>query len=233
MTASNYLEMRGKEKDGYVVRLNKHPSGWEITYIPTKDKAILDRRSSLFKVLGEEGRDLKATLDNFHINTKKREKALMFAKAMIKDLFEGKEVRGIYLHSRDFQIGKTYLANAIVNHLADKGKSGIILFAPSWARIAKDFDNESRIAELKYADIVVIDDIGAEYQSDWFRTEILVPVLNSRLQRKKLTIFTSNYSPIQLQELYIEGSKSNGSIMGVERLMSRICELAEGVELDE
>ncbi len=233
LTASNYLEMRGKEKDGYVIKLNKYPSGWEITYIPTKDKAILDKRSSLFKVLGEEGRDLKASLGSFHVKTEKRKKALHYAKSMIKDLLDGQEVRGLYLHSDKFQIGKTYLANAIVNELADKGKTGVILFAPSWARIAKDFENEPRIRELKAADVVVIDDLGAEYRSEWFRTEILVPVLNARLQMKKLTIFTSNHSIIGLKEHYDELSKTKGETKDLERLVSRIYELADEVELDE
>jgi primosomal protein DnaI len=234
MTAANYLDMRGKEKEGYIAKLLKKKTGWSITYIPTKNQVRFEKRASAFKTLGIDGRDFKASLINFYTTTDKRKRAFAYAKSTIKDLIECKKPRGLYLHSKGFQIGKTYLANAIVNELADKGKTGVILFAPAFARQAKDFDNnEGRIRELQNADIVVIDDIGAEYRSPWFRDEILVPVLNTRLANNSLTIFTSNYSIIELKEHYAETCKTKGDIKDIERLASRIYELADEVELDE
>lgn len=234
MTAANYLDMRNKDFDGYTVKLNKYKTGWSISYIPTKDKLRFDKRLSAFKTVGDDIWDLKASLANFWDTTEKRKKALLFSKAMIKDVLNSKAARGLYIHSELYQIGKTYLANAIINELADKGKTGLILFTSSFARQAKDFDNnEQRVKEVMAADILVIDDIGSEFRSSWFRDEILLPILNSRLSSGKLTIFTSNYSISELQDYYTETSKNKGELKNVERLVSRIYELADEVELDE
>ena len=222
--AFNYLEMRGIEKDGCLPVLKTKPY-LEIQYRITERKKREIQRSNI-QLFGEDSRDLEASLDKFSIKTAKRKNAHKLAKMIVSG---GLNI-GLYIHCPKFQIGKTYLANAIVNGLADKGFSGSFLFAPSFSRQAKDFPRlEERLKTLNQCDVLVIDDIGAEYRSDWFRIEILMPILQHRLSRRKLTIFTSNYSIDQLEALYRQQSQP----VDVKRLMTRIRDLTEEIEIDD
>lgn len=221
-TAYLYLQLRGFEKDGYLPVLVKNPY-LEIIYVATKEKTMQLKRTNYINCFGEDSRDIEASLEKFRTNTASRKKALKHA----NDIVSGNVKHGLYIHSGDFQIGKTYLANAITNALVDKGMHGSFLFTPSLARQAKEFDQvESRIRTLNESDLLVIDDIGAEHRSPWFRNEVLMPLLQHRLANKKLTIFTSNYSIEELGNLY-------GPSVDTRRLITRILELAEVIHLDD
>lgn len=217
-----YLQIKNIEKDGYVPLLKLDPY-IEIVYVPTPKKTEQLKRTLFVKCFGEDSRDITASLSDFNVNTANRKRALKIANQIVS----GVEQRGIYIHSKEFQIGKTYLANAITNALIDKGIHGSFLFSPSFARQAKEFDSlEERIRTLNASELLVIDDIGAEYNSKWFRTEVLMPVLQHRLTNNKLTIFTSNYSIAALADLY-------GDSIDTERLITRIVELADEIKIDE
>lgn len=217
-----YLQLRGVEKDGHLPVLRRDPY-LEIVYIATKEKTKQLKRTNYINCFGEDSRDIEASLELFRTNTSQRKKAYKMA----MDIVEGKTNHGIYIYSNDFQIGKTYLANAITNTLVDKGMHGSFLFTPSLARQAKEFSQiESRIRTLNESDLLVIDDIGAEHKSQWFRSEVLMPLLQYRLANKKLTIFTSNYSIKELAALY-------GDSVDTRRLTTRILELAEVIHLDD
>jgi primosomal protein DnaI len=221
-TAHLYLQLKGIEKDGCLPQLKKDPY-LEITYVPTKATIQKNKRTKYVNCFGEDSRDIEASIDKFRKNTPLRKNAYKLAKAII----DGELGYGIYIHSNDFQIGKTYLANAIVNALVDKGLHGSFLFTPSLARQAKEFNEiEQRIRYINDGEFLVIDDIGAEHKSSWFRSEVLMPLLQHRLAFKKLTIFTSNYSIEELTSLY-------GDSVDTRRLTTRILELAEVVKIDD
>lgn len=220
--------------EGYRKRLRTKPY-WEIVLYPTKEQLSKDRRKQLLKIVGEDSRDFKANFKDFDLTTNKRKRAFQNAKRIVEDTITKykenieKIVPGMYMFSREFQIGKTYLANAIANELADVGISGAFVFVPNLALQAKDFENiHTLIKTLKQAQILVLDDLGAEYRSEWFRLEVLMPVLQYRLSTKLLTIITSNYSIQDLKKLYL----TNTTAVDVNRLMSRILELTIEIEMD-
>lgn len=228
MLGINFLNLRDKNLNGLKVKLRKEPY-LEIVYVESKEKHLEIQRQNSIKLFGDDSRDLKASIADFNLNTESRKRALHMAKGIIEK--KDHKNRGMYIYSRDFQVGKTYLANAITNELIDQGMKGAFLFAPSFARKAKDFDNlESRITILNNSELLVIDDLGAEYNSEWFMTEVFMPILQHRLTHRKLTIITSNYSIIELEEKY---KRKISDIKYVERLLSRIYELTDEVKLDE
>lgn len=223
---------------GYNLKIEINASYWSLVYVPTKEQVLKERRMKSITIRGEDSRDYKASLKDFYTNTKTRrfakQQAEEVVKGVIHNIIENPEeptrVLGLYLHSPEFQIGKTYLANAISNELADRGISGVFVFTPSLATQARKFENlEQIMRELKEADILVLDDLGAEYRSEWFRLEVLMPVLQNRLSNLKTTIITSNYSPNELKSLY----RQNTNAVDVERLLSRILELCRVIQLDE
>lgn len=222
---------------GYQLTINTEPY-WQLVYKPTVEQNIKSQRQKLFSIKGEDSRDFTASLKNFHQDNAKRKEAYKLAlqvidtaKANLKASDKEKKFNlGLYIHSKDYQIGKTFLANAITNELADLGIGGVFVFAPSLVSQAKNFANlENIMRDLRDAPVLVIDDMGAEYRSEWFRIEVLMPVLQSRLTNNKLTIMTSNYSTRALEELY---SKNNNPVDS-RRLISRILELCQEIELSE
>lgn len=58
------------------------------------------------------------------------------------------------------------------------------------------------IDELKYVDVLVLDELGNEEYSNYVHNSILYPVLNYRLNTNKLTIFGSKNSLNELKSFY-------------------------------
>ena len=237
MVAQVFNDHKNKSYPGYKLTLITEPY-WTLVYKPSFEQHVKSQRQKLFSIKGEDSRDFNASLKDFHQNTPRRKEAYKLAmqvvntaKANLKASDKDKKFNlGLYIHSKDYQIGKTFLANAITNELADLGISGVFVFAPSLASQSKKFENlENIMRDLREAPVLVIDDIGAEYRSEWFRIEVLMPVLQSRLTNNKLTIMTSNYSVTALEALY---SKNNNPVDS-QRLISRILELCQEIELSE
>lgn len=224
---------------GYYPIIKAGAQYWEIMYAATPAQRQKELREKNIAIKGEDSRDYNASLEKFDLSTLNRKAAKKYAMDIINIMEhnknadnEHKRVLGLYIHSSAFQIGKTYLANAITNALADLEFTGIFVFAPSLAAQAKEFKElEKLIKELKQTQVLVLDDLGAEYRSEWFRIEILMPVLQNRLTNNKLTIITSNYSILKLSNLYKQQNNSNP--IDTDRLISRIMELCREIELDE
>ena len=105
--------------------------------------------------------------------------------------------KGIYL-SGSFGSGKSYIINAVLNELSRKGYTSVSIYYPTLLKKLKDsFNNknesfEQMFNELLNSDLLLIDDIGAENNTPWARDEVLGSILQSRMDNKKITFFTSN-----------------------------------------
>ena len=60
-------------------------------------------------------------------------------------------------------------------------------------------------------DVLVLDDFGSGYMSDFIRDTVVYPILNQRLKDKKLTIFVSKI-PLKKLETYLSGKSASGRI---------------------
>jgi DNA replication protein DnaC len=97
-------------------------------------------------------------------------------------------------------VGKTHLAVAILNELVDiKGASVLFCdFSDLLDRIQASFGkgtDESQdeiVAPYRDASLLVLDELGARRPSDWVR-EVLYGLLNTRYNRGRLTILTTNF----------------------------------------
>lgn len=103
---------------------------------------------------------------------------------------------GLYIWSNTRGCGKTFLASAICNTLiAEKHKR--TLFASASDLIAYDKESNDKYAtdqiqRLCDADLLVIDDLGQQNNGNKWLEDILYRILDYRMQRKMLTIVTSN-----------------------------------------
>lgn len=142
--------------------------------------------------------------------------------------------QGVYLYGTP-GTGKSYLLKGVCNYYAKNGKSVSFVQVPLLIQELKQFmtDNEYRqriMAHLRFSDILVLDDIGAESITQWTRDEILLPVLDERMNKKMKTYFSSNYSMEELEQQYRLANKPN-SAMASLRILERIRALSNPVGL--
>ena len=136
------------------------------------------------------------------------------------------ERKGIYLYGKP-GIGKTFLMNCLGNLYVKKGYTTAFVNSPTLMSDLKDSFSISGVVEntlnlLKKCDILILDDIGGESISAWSRDEILMPLLNERMEKNKKTFFTSNYSFEELENHFSIDSRGNVDKIKANRLMERI-----------
>ena len=98
-------------------------------------------------------------------------------------------------------IGKTHLAAAILNACADKGIGGLYCeTAALLTRLRSTYDKDSGtqdtdiLRRLSNADLLVVDDLGAEQLTQWGQN-MLHAVLNARYNQDLATICTTRLPP--------------------------------------
>lgn len=148
---------------------------------------------------------------------------------------------GLYFYG-SVGIGKTYKTISYCNDMILKNNSKVAyIFVPRLLREMKDnFDkssafNKKIIEDCCKADILVLDDFGAEYSSAWFYLDVMMVIFNYRCEADKPTIIVSNYTIDKLAKMLKSAVKSSGDrtldletqkIM-VDRIIDRIYQLVQ------
>ena len=146
----------------------------------------------------------------------------------------GLPAQGIYFHGA-FGVGKTYLLGAVANYLKYKQFSSMLIYMPEFVREMKNSINDGtlnkKIEKFKNVDVLMLDDIGAETQSAWFRDEILGSILQYRMMEQLPVFFTSNFG---LEELQTELAVTRGNIEEVKakRIVERIKQVSRVVRVN-
>ena len=143
--------------------------------------------------------------------------------------------KAIYLYG-DFGVGKSYMMAALAHDLSEKRSvSTTLLHYPSFVLDVKNAISsglvKEKIDEVKVAQVLILDDIGAEQSSPWMRDEILQVILQHRMQENLPTFFTSNFNFADL-ERHFATSKNGDETWQARRVMERIKFLAEEVRLE-
>lgn len=175
----------------------------------------------------------KAKMADIDVNDGKRVKIIKWLKNFYDTYKKDKHQKGLYLHG-SFGSGKTYLVSALLNELSKENISVIIVYYPELLRSLKEsFENNefaSRINEIKTAEILLLDDIGAETVTAWNRDEILGTILQYRMDTKSPTFLTSNLTIKELEEHFVS-SKSSEDYVKARRIIERIKQITEDFEL--
>ena len=144
--------------------------------------------------------------------------------------------KGLYLYG-DFGVGKSFMMAALAHDLSEKrGASTTILHYPSFVIDVKNAIGEGSVKtlvdEIKLAEVLVLDDIGAEQSTPWVRDEILQVILQYRMQEDLPTFFTSNFNFQDLEKHFAKGKNGNNETWEDRRGMERIRYLAEETRLE-
>ncbi len=216
--------------EGHVYYPEKYEDTVRFVYTPCK------YMKKLFKELENkktnESEIEKARMKDIDINDKKRVPLIKWLKKFYDEYSSVKTYKGLYLHG-SFGAGKTFLISALFNELADKKNvtTEIVYFPELLRNLREDFDLlERKVNNLKYVDLLLIDDIGAENVTSWGRDEILGSILQYRMNKGLTTFFSSNLT-IEELENHLAITKNNEDKVKARRIVQRIEQLTEKMEL--
>jgi len=227
----NLLECKNKVEGFCYLPINNN-GNLLFTYKPCKYKeAIINKNKYLdnIKYFNTPEYVKEATLDSIYKTDKNRFKVINWLMDFLDNFEKGEKCKGLYLHG-NFGCGKTYLIAAIFNELAKSNYKSSIIFWPEFLRQAFYDDFNSKFEYIKKVPLLLIDDIGAEGLTAWNRDEILCPLLQYRMDNNLTTFFTSNLNLKEL-ESHLSNSKSGVDEVKAKRIISRIEQLTEDLEM--
>src|SRR5215471_13640814 len=131
-------------------------------------------------------------------------------------------------------IGKTHIAVAVLRKVViEKGAQGLFYDVRDLLRVIRSTYNPVvRTAEMDVlrpvmdAELLVLDDLGAEKPSEWVEETINL-IVNTRYNERRPTIFTTNYEDLP-EETEIDSLKVRVGF----RMHSRLNEMCEFLEYD-
>lgn len=235
MIAYQYILQRDNNSlKGVMPRLKLTPF-IHIDYVPTKERIVEEQTSVLRRNLETFESDIyiaDANLDDFIVKDDKHKKALENVKKFLENPL--KFQKGLYIYG-PYRTGKSFLLSCLANELVKKHVNVVFVFLPDLVRTMKTSigsnELEKKINILKRCDVLILDDLGGEYMSAWFRDEILLPILHYRLSANLSVFISSNIKKKDLVKT-LSGNDSEGDIK-VLRLIQRINDLTIPVEFAE
>lgn len=167
-----------------------------------------------------------------------RKELLLFLLALKTSILKNKSIKkakGLYLYGNKL-IGKSIIIASFLNGLYED-KVGPIAYinTASYLKELNDLqfinkeEFEKKLNELFDVPILVLDDFGNEYKSDFVRDTILFPLINERCNNQLLTIFISNYSLEDIETMY---STSYANAPKANQLIQMIKAIAKVIHLD-
>ncbi len=163
---------------------------------------------------------------------------------VLKDSIKENKVIGFCLQG-SVGVGKTHKIISYCNDMIlTNNRSVAYLFLPEAVRQMKDnfsgdnATNKRIIDNCCNADILVLDDFGAEYTNAWFYLNVLLVILNYRCEQEKPMIVISNLKMSKLiQVLKKNLTSKDGSLdsetkdIMIARLIDRLAMLVDNTEI--
>lgn len=147
----------------------------------------------------------------------------------------GRDNKGLYVFG-NFGIGKSYLMAYLAHQLSVRHElATTMLHYPTFVVDIKNAISsgsvKERIDDIKAAQVLILDDIGAEQHSSWVRDDVLQVILQYRMQENLPTFFTSNFLFADLERHFSSG-KTGDETWQARRVMERIRYLAREIHLE-
>ena len=225
------------EVTGYCYTPEANGNDIEFSYIACKYQQAKEEENKYLDNIYyfEMPKDIKnAKLKDVDTKDKNRFPVIKWIKEFLNNYENNKNCKGLYLNG-SFGSGKTYLLSAMLNELAKKGKRVAIIYYPEFLRSLKASfgDNEEysqRFNAIKKAELLLIDDIGAETVTEWSRDEVLGTILQYRMEENLKTFFTSNLTIDELSE-HLSTTNKEVDLVKAKRIIERIKQLTDEITM--
>ncbi|WP_210128100.1 primosomal protein DnaI [Staphylococcus sp. GDX8P114P-2] len=222
---------------GHVPKLYIENQHIKIRYLPCPCKVKHDEEKYNAQLITSHHmqRDtLNAKLKDIYLKGKRLEVARAADDICNAIANQDANIKGMYLHG-EFGTGKSFILGAIANQLKTKKIPSTIIYLPEFIRTLKsgfkDGTFETKLAKVREANILMLDDIGAEEITPWVRDEIIGPILHYRMVQELPTFFSSNYNFKELQH-HLSVTRDGTELTKAARIMERIKTLATPYYLD-
>lgn len=200
----------------------------------TIQKEAQQKKSSLIKSLYMPKDILQASLESIDDQNQARHDAIREVFLYVNQLKDGLPKRGLYFYG-PFGVGKTYFLGAIANELADKNIASMLIYMPEFVReiksSIKDDSLSQKIEQFKKTPVLMIDDIGAESISAWFRDEVFGSILQYRMMEGLPMFFSSNYDLDQLEKHLAISTKGDIEELKAGRIIERMKQVSKPVAI--
>lgn len=225
------------EVNGYCYTPEANGNDIEFAYVPCKYKLILEEENKYLDNIYyfDMPKAIKdAKMKDINTKDKNRFPVIKWIKEFLDNYENGRNCKGLYLNG-NFGCGKTYLLSAMLNELAKKGKRVAIVYYPELLRSLKASfgDNDEyrqKFNMIKKADLLLLDDIGAETVTEWGRDEVLGPILQYRMDENLKTFFTSNLTIGELTE-HLSTTNKEVDLVKARRIIERIKQLTDDITM--
>lgn len=232
----NIMECKN-EVSGYCYTPDALGEDIEFAYVPCKYKQAIDEQNKYLDNIYyfDMPKDIKnAKMKDINTLDKNRFPVIKWIKSFIENYEKGNSTKGLYLNG-NFGCGKTYLLSAMLNELAKKGKKVAIVYYPELLRSLKASfgDNDeytSLFNTIKKAELLLLDDIGAETVTEWSRDEVLGTILQYRMEENLPTFFTSNLTIDELSE-HLSVTSREVDLVKAKRIIERIKQLTDDITM--
>lgn len=234
-----YQKGQGMANPGFAPELFINGSYIDVRYRPTQAYQEQQNKRQQAALLSNRtmSRDVRqARLDQCYTQTPSRQKLLLAITNFIEDYAKSPfQTPGLYVYG-PFGVGKTFILGALANRLIEDRHSVNMVHWPTFAiEIKQSIGSDQTkplIDELRQADILMIDDIGAEPNTPWIRDEVLNAVLEYRMKESLATFFTSNFSMSELEHHLTYSRDGGQESIKAQRIMERIKYLADEIFLE-
>ena len=206
----------------------------ELEYCPYYRKA-LDENSYLSNLVYSDipQRLSRLTLDDLkaemHSLDSKDDRLRLFV--LLSKIAGGESSKGLYIYG-SFGVGKTYMCIAFMNTILKNGKRGAFVKVNNFINrmrkliVTDDQEYEDILDAIKNVPYLILDDIGSETISAYSRDDLLFNILDYRMERDLLCLFTSNLGIDDLEKMLTYDKNNNAESLKAKRLMERIKYLA-------
>lgn len=176
---------------------------------------------------------LRASMEHLYVDATRTE-AVKAIDQFLQAAQKGLPKRGIYF-SGPFGVGKTYFLGVIANELQQLNISTTLIYMPEFVRLIQGSIEDNSVQEkvnmFKEVDVLMLDDIGAENLSAWFRDEVLGAILQYRMMENLPVFFTSNYTMEQLEVVIAKTTRGDIEKVKAGRIMERIKQVSTEVHV--
>ncbi|PNZ26292.1 primosomal protein DnaI [Staphylococcus petrasii] len=202
---------------------------------PCKIKHDEERFNSQLITAHHMQRDtLNAKVKDIYTNGRHRLDIAMAVNDICKKLVNKENVKGLYIHG-PFGTGKSFILGAIANQLKSKSVPSTIVYLPEYIRTLKsgfkDGSYEKKLQRIREANILMLDDIGAEEVTPWVRDEVIGPLLHYRMVHELPTFFSSNLNLDELEH-HLANTREGAEQTKAARIVERIKSLTNAYYLD-